>query len=277
MAGSEGVAQVVKTGSGVKNVQVGNTVVSTVPSFGTWGEMIVANADHVHTVEDASTALALGPTACTALRILSDYGDLKEGDWIVQNAANGAVGQAVIQIAKAKGLKTINVVRGHAETGTIDALKELGGDIVVTESYFMSPEYKRLVADLPSCCPKLGINGVGGDSATNMARSLGNSASLVTYGSVSRNAVTIPTSALVSKNLSLNGFSYASWAAEKSSAEREAMLKELSELIESNHLKLSHSQKFKFDDFQKALDKALEGHYSNSSSDYYEEKIVVTL
>ena len=79
VAGSEGVAQVVKTGSGVKNLSVGNTVVSSVP-FGTWGEMVVTNADHVNKVEDPSTALALGPTSCTALRILSDFGSLKEGD-----------------------------------------------------------------------------------------------------------------------------------------------------------------------------------------------------
>ena len=142
-------AQVVKTGSGVKNLSVGNTVVSSVP-FGTWGEMVVTNADHVNKVEDPSTALALGPTSCTALRILSDFGSLKEGDWIVQNAANGAVGQAVIQIAKARGLKTINVIRGAAENGAIDSLKSLGGDIVVPESYFMSTEYKRLVENLPA-------------------------------------------------------------------------------------------------------------------------------
>jgi mitochondrial enoyl-[acyl-carrier protein] reductase / trans-2-enoyl-CoA reductase len=237
--------------------------------------MVVANADHVHAVKDASTALALGPTSCTALRILSDFGSLKKGDWIVQNAANGAVGQAVIQIAKARGLKTINVVRGAVESGAIDSLKKLGGDIVVPEAYFMSTEYKRLVEKLPA--PKLGINGVGGDSVTNVARSLGQGASLVTYGSVSRNAVTIPTSALVNKNLSLNGFSYASWAADTSSAQREAMINELSDLVSSNQLSLQASDKFKFGDFKKALDKALEGHYSNASSDYYEEKVVVTL
>jgi trans-2-enoyl-CoA reductase len=33
------------------------------------------------------------------------------GDYVIQNGANSAVGQSVIQIAKAWGLKTINVVR----------------------------------------------------------------------------------------------------------------------------------------------------------------------
>jgi len=33
------------------------------------------------------------------------------GDVIIQNGANSAVGQSVIQIAKAWGIKTINVIR----------------------------------------------------------------------------------------------------------------------------------------------------------------------
>jgi len=43
--------------------------------------------------------------------MLRDFVKLQPGDWILQNGANGAVGQAVIQIAKALGLKTINFIR----------------------------------------------------------------------------------------------------------------------------------------------------------------------
>jgi trans-2-enoyl-CoA reductase len=35
------------------------------------------------------------------------------GDYVIQNGGNSAVGQAVIQIANAWGLKTINVVRNR--------------------------------------------------------------------------------------------------------------------------------------------------------------------
>lgn len=48
-------------------------------------------------VEGAAT-LMINPA--TALRMLEDYVPLKEGDWVVQNGANSAVGLAVIQIAK---------------------------------------------------------------------------------------------------------------------------------------------------------------------------------
>lgn len=72
----------------------------------------------------------------TAWNMLKDFVDLKEGDWVIQNGANSAVshiilfftacrnfrlndtnilqvGQAVIQIAKSRGLNTINLIRAR--------------------------------------------------------------------------------------------------------------------------------------------------------------------
>src|SRR5690348_4887532 len=48
--------------------------------------------------------------------------DLKSGDWVVQNAANSSVGRWVIAFAKARGLKTVNIVHPEiaAQFGLID-------------------------------------------------------------------------------------------------------------------------------------------------------------
>ena len=43
--------------------------------------------------------------------MLKDFARLEEGDYVLQNGANSQVGLAVIQLAKAWGLKTINFVR----------------------------------------------------------------------------------------------------------------------------------------------------------------------
>lgn len=43
--------------------------------------------------------------------MLTDFRSLSAGDYVIQNGANSAVGQAVIQIAAARNLRTINVVR----------------------------------------------------------------------------------------------------------------------------------------------------------------------
>lgn len=58
-------------------------------------------------VENASVLLN---TAGIAYRLLNDFASLQSGDFIIQNAATSAVGLAVAQLAKARGIKTINIV-----------------------------------------------------------------------------------------------------------------------------------------------------------------------
>jgi len=43
--------------------------------------------------------------------MLKDFVKLREGDYIVQNGANSAVGQMVVQLAKSWGVMSINIVR----------------------------------------------------------------------------------------------------------------------------------------------------------------------
>jgi trans-2-enoyl-CoA reductase len=43
--------------------------------------------------------------------MMLDFANLKKGDWIVQNGANSGVGQNVIQLARIRGFKTVNIIR----------------------------------------------------------------------------------------------------------------------------------------------------------------------
>lgn len=47
---------------------------------------------------DVATAATIAVNPCTAYRMLKDFVPLKEGDTIIQNGGNSAVGQAVIQV-----------------------------------------------------------------------------------------------------------------------------------------------------------------------------------
>lgn len=95
------------------------------------------------------------------------------------------VGTSVIQLAAARGIKTINIIRGRSDYDeTVERLKNYGAYIVCGDDYvrsstyvilfcFSSPrttEFKALISDLPK--PKLALNCVGGESATEMARLL---------------------------------------------------------------------------------------------------------
>lgn len=180
---------------------------------------------------------SLSVNPATALRLLDDFVDLKAGDVVVQNAANSMVGLSVMQIAHARGIKTINIIRNRpGSQELIETMKKHGGYIVVTEDYLNKPEFKRLVSDLPK--PKLALNGAGGPTVAEMARLLGENGTIVTYGAMSRKPVTLPASPFLFKNISLKGFWLSKWIMQHTQAERTAMYTQLIEMMNSGKLRL---------------------------------------
>lgn len=70
----------------------------------------------------------------TAYRMLKDYVPLKPGDTVIQNGANSAVGQNVIQMCKAWEINSVNIVRKRDNIQDLkDFLKGLGATHVLTE------------------------------------------------------------------------------------------------------------------------------------------------
>lgn len=169
-AGLEGVAVVDAVGAGAK-LKVGQRVIPARSGFGTWRSHAVAEESAFLPVAsdipiEYSAVLSVNPcSACvepplaqplfpcilpclmfvlSSYRMLEDFVSLKAGDVVVQNAANSMVGQAVIQLCKLKGVKTINLLRSRPDLGaTVDYLKSIGGDVVVPEECVYSNAFFR--------------------------------------------------------------------------------------------------------------------------------------
>ena len=109
VGGGEGVAEVLET-KGTR-LEPGDWVLPGTAMSGTWRTHAIYDEDNLIkirndiSVESAAT-LMINPA--TALRMLEDFVPLRDGDWIVQNGANSAVGLAVIEIAKVLIYKEIN-------------------------------------------------------------------------------------------------------------------------------------------------------------------------
>jgi NADPH:quinone reductase-like Zn-dependent oxidoreductase len=175
--GNEGVGRILAVGPGVNNVAVGDRVLT--PLYGlAWAERIVVPAAGLFALPadvDPQQLAMLTINPPTAGLLLSEFVDLSAGDWVVQNAANSGVGRAAIAFAKARGFKTINLVR---RTELIDELKALGGDLVIVDT----PEGLNLAKDaLGAAGPRLAIDGVGGPSATTLINLLGRDGTLLAY------------------------------------------------------------------------------------------------
>ncbi|XP_024917086.1 enoyl-[acyl-carrier-protein] reductase, mitochondrial isoform X2 [Cynoglossus semilaevis] len=194
VGGNEGVAEVVEVGDRVTSVKVGDWVIPKDAGLGTWRTDAVLSEDDVVSLPNTIpllSAATLGVNPCTAYRMLSDFEDLKAGDTVIQNAANSGVGQAVIQLAAARGVNTVNVIRDRPEfTHLSDRLKAMGATHVIKEEELRQPALKELFKTCPK--PKLALNGVGGRSATELLRHLQRGGSMVTYGGMSKQPVTVP-------------------------------------------------------------------------------------
>jgi len=177
VGGGEGVGKIVAVGNEVRNIKVNDIVVPSKPQFGTWRNYVVCNEKDMTALPSASgvkledlSCLTVNPS--TAYRLLRDIVDLKEGDVVIQNGANSMVGLCVIQMAKNRGIKTINIIR--KQRPDFDALKgkltSLGATVVVGDEDVGKPEFKKSLSNLKK--PKLALNCVGGNTVTEMARLL---------------------------------------------------------------------------------------------------------
>jgi len=157
IGGNEGTGVVVGLGSGVNGLSLNDHVIPANPGLGTWRTAgVFKSSDLLKVPSDIKPeyAATISVNPSTAYRLLEDFEQLKEGDVIVQNGANSMVGTAIIQLAKLRGVKTINILRNRADfTEVHDRLKALGGFIVVSEDYIKTAQFKRLISDLPQ--PKL--------------------------------------------------------------------------------------------------------------------------
>lgn len=99
----------------------------------------------------------LGVTGATAYFGLLDAASAKQGDIVFVSAAAGAVGSAVVQIAKARGMTVIGSAGGADK---VDFVRSLGADQVI--NYKAAPILKSLAGAAPDGIDVY-FDNVGGD------------------------------------------------------------------------------------------------------------------
>jgi NADPH:quinone reductase-like Zn-dependent oxidoreductase len=186
----------------VKKVKVGDRVLAPNGSF-TWRERMVISADGLFALPaDADpqqlSMLAINPP--TAALLLSEYVDLKPGEWVVQNGANSGVGRWVIAFAKTRGLKTVNIVRRPELVAELEAI---GGDLVVVDSPDVAERIKAAVGHAEL---RLALDGVSGPATGVLAATLSPRATLVSFAAMSRVPMSISPMDVIFKPLTLRGF-----------------------------------------------------------------------
>lgn len=232
IGGNEGVGDIAALGPDVSGLNVGQRVLLPV-GCGTWSTHVVADAKRLMPLPNAAdpvqmSMLTVNPP--TAALMLSEFVDLQAGEWVIQNAANSGVGGYLIQIARARGLKTVNVVRRES---ALASLADSGGDVVLVDG----PDLHKRVAEATGKARiRLGIDAVGGASTEHLARCLAEGATLVNYGAMSGEPCQISPGSFVFRDITLRGFWLALWFRKATPQQQMALYGDLAKRIAGGEL-----------------------------------------
>ena len=201
-AGTEAVGVVDALGDGVDQLHVGQRVV-TGGTFGVWAEYFVADAAGLIPVPDAlpdESAAQLVAMPFSAISLLHSL-DLHEGDWLIQNAANGAVGRMVAQLGAARGINVVGLVRRAAG---VEELRAQGIErIIATDSDGWRDQLAAITDGAPL---RVGVDSVGGSAAGDVMSTLAVNGTLVVFGAMASPTLEIASGDIIFKQATVKGF-----------------------------------------------------------------------
>ena len=250
LAGSEAVGTIEAIGAGVKGMEAGQRVVVTGVE-GTWAEYFTAPASSVIPIPDAiddEMAAQLIAMPMSALMLI-EFLELEKGQWVIQNAANGAVGESLAMLAAERGINTINVVRSKESA---NELTEIGitENNVVSDDDDWKDQVQKIVGDAKISGA---VDAVGGKSGGELLSLLGKHGAMASLGSVSGEPLTLNPSNLIFNLTKVKGFWASDLMQEISADDKQRLIKELIERASSGILKLPTGGIYDLDDIQKAV------------------------
>ena len=233
IGGSEASGVVDALGEGVTTVKVGQRVTGFATA-GAWAEHFLSAGAGLVPLPDAISddlGCQLVAMPLSAMTLLEHY-RVEKGEWLVQNAANGAVGKTLAIIAKARGVQVLHLVRSAAarkeleDAGITDA-------IVATEDDGWRDRARGFVGDGKV---RFGIDSIGGRASSDLASLLSPGATLVAFGSMSGEPMVIDSGTLIFRGLKAEGFWLSTHQADR--AETVRRIGELVQLVASGALPL---------------------------------------
>ena len=184
-----------------------------------------------HGIDDG-TAAQLISMPLSALCVLK-FTDARPGQWIVQNAANGAVAKVLAMVAKSRGINVINLVRRP------EAVAELAGlgiaNIVSTSDDDWRAKVEAIVGGNTIASA---IDGVGGEASGDLLSLVGENGLLVSFGAMSGKPMQISAGDLIFKQAVVKGFWLSRILRTTPPQDIGAMIGELLRLVEAGVVRL---------------------------------------
>ncbi|MFT7772183.1 zinc-binding dehydrogenase [Roseateles sp.] len=232
--GTEAVGTVDALGDGVQDLKQGQRV-ATAAAQSAWADYFLSPAAKLVPVPDAlsdEAACQLLAMPLSALMLLEDM-KLQSGQWIVQDAANGAVGKVLATLAAARGIGVVNLVRREAALADLAAAGIANG--VATDTPGWQERAKAAAGGTPIV---RAIDSIGGEAAGQVLSLLAENGELISFGSLTFKPLVINGGDLIFKQAVVRGFWGSKRLAATAPTELARMIGELARQVASGALKL---------------------------------------
>ena len=252
--GAECVGRVTAVGANVKHVKAGDLVINLQRE--NWAQKRKVKGDDAIPLPagiDLKQAAMVRINPPTAQLMLSDFVDLKGGDWVIQNVANSAVGRLLIVLAHQRGLRTVNVVR-RAELA--NQLKQLGADLVIVDGDDLAA---RVARETGNANIRLGVEAIGGAATGRIVECVGTDGTVVHYGSMSGEDPRAGRSNFIYRGVRLTGFMLGRFLAKRSPQKIREIYADLAGQVMAGKLSAPVDTVYPIDNIKEALAHADKG------------------
>lgn len=250
IGGSEAVGIIDAIGSDVKDLKVGQRIAAASVQA-TWAEYFVASEDMVFPVPDSlddEMAAQLVAMPLSALMLL-EFLEVESGQWVIHNAANGAVGKSLAMLAAARGVKTINVVRSKEAIGELEAIDVKNNINTIDEDW--KEQVKAIIGENKISAA---VDSVGGEDSGALLSLLGHGGVFAVFGAMSGKAMVLNPTDIIFKQATLKGFWGSKLSQEMSVENKQRLVDELIDRAVNGQLKLPTEATFDLADISKAVD-----------------------
>lgn len=244
-AGNEGLGRITEVNG--DGLPVGQLVLLPA-GVGTWVSEVVADMRQLIPLPDGDldqlSMLMVNPA--TAHLLLTDFVDLKPGDWVIQSAANSAVGAYVVQLANARGTNVACVVRRES---AIADLKDIGAKVVLVDS----PDLAKDVKKATGAKMKLALDAVAGDTFGRLGETLEEGGTLVNYGAMSAAPAEMQAGTMIFNDIRIRGFWLVHWFNRASKEDRMQVYGTLTKAVADGTLYAPIDRHFALEDIAEAV------------------------
>jgi NADPH:quinone reductase-like Zn-dependent oxidoreductase len=175
---------------------------------------------------------------------------VRPGDWLLQTAANSAVGRMVIRLGKHLGFRTINVVRRPEQAAELRG--EGAEHIIVSAHEAVAQRVRALTGE----GVRFALDAVGGSAGKAVVESLAPGAKMLVYGTLSGEPIPLDPRALMVGQKSITGFWLSEWTNQQGVLGMLKLFRRVEGLMRQGVLTAEVGATFSMDDFQRAITQA---------------------